>query len=671
MRRTSDWPFLIACCLLSAILCESASAQKNPNIVLILADDFGVGDIQAHYPDHPIATPNLDALVRSGRSFTDAHSPSGVCSPTRYGLLTGRYAWRTALQEWVLAPYEPPLISDEILTLPKLLNRSGYQTHCIGKWHLGWDWQGPQTPRRLGEDERRDLVRKPWFFDQPIGAGPLGAGFDSFFGVDLPNFPPFTYIRDNYVTIDPTEKLVLPTDQGVVLPKVHEGGATAPNWRFDTIVPRLTDEVCHQIIEAAKQPEPYFMYYSMTSPHEPVSPSKNFAGKSGIAPIADFLMETDWSVGQVLAAIEQTGEAENTIVLFTADNGHSHYTGWEELIAAGHFPSGEFRGHKGDIYEGGHRVPTVIRWPNKIPPNSNSDRLVSLTDIVATFAEVIDYTLTEGDAVDSISFLDAWTDADSGRSNRSDGATDLSPITRNDLISHSNAGEFALRKGPWKLLYRYSERNHKRSRGLPTLVELYHLQDDPSETKNLASQHRDLVQSLTRELEMQIQMGATRPNALGENDVPVHYEFISPVRWAEQQPKDDVLSQMLIGSWQMRDATIDGFPSEIHRSTTTIKHITDTGYLWLGYDAASRLVVRSAGGTWEVHDGAYLETPRYGMAQSFREKGVGEPVASVVYVDDEIMTQKILLENDSTLVEVWERMQPNQEAKGPYYPSKK
>ena len=299
----------------------SAEPATRPNIVLILADDFGVGDVHAHYPDNKIPTPHLDRLVREGMSFTDAHSGSAVCSPTRYGLLTGRYSWRTRLQEWVIASYEPPLIAPDRLTLPGLLKENGYQTACIGKWHLGWEWPGPQ-PSRM-EEIRNGLKTASWDFTQPIAGGPTSRGFDQFFGVDLPNLPPFTFIEQDRVTELPTAEYAFDPDEGVVMPRGFVGAPMAPGWKFDRILPAITERTVEYVHERAKNPEPFFLYFSLTSPHEPVVPSDEFDGASGIAPIADFVMETDWSAGQVIQAIDEAGIGEETIVIFTADNGHS------------------------------------------------------------------------------------------------------------------------------------------------------------------------------------------------------------------------------------------------------------------------------------------------------------------------------------------------------------
>lgn len=485
-------------------------------MVLILADDFGVGDIQAHYRENKIATPYLDKLVSEGMSFTDAHSPSAVCTPTRYGLLTGRYSWRTRLQEWVLAAYEPPLIEEGRPTLPGVLRTNGYTTALIGKWHLGWNWGGPQ-PSRMTE-ARNGQKTLEWDFTRLIENGPTARGFDYYFGVDLPNMPPFTYIENDMVVVQPTERYTHDTSEGVVLPRGFEGSPMAPGWQLRQIVPDLTKRAVAKVRELASGEKPFFLLYSMTSPHEPISPSEPFQGKSGIAPIADFVMETDWSAGQVIEAVDEAGVAESTIVIFTADNGHSHYTGWDELVAAGHMPSGPLRGHKGDIWEGGHRVPLLVRWPGRVEANVSSDRLVSLTDVFATCMDLIGAGLVQDGAEDSVSFLDAALG---------------SPGTegRQSLVSHSNHGEFAYRDGPWKLVLRNASTSLGESRGQPRVTELYNLESDLAESVNLADERSDMIAELQAKFDAVVARGATRPDIAATNDAPIVYDSTQVVRW--------------------------------------------------------------------------------------------------------------------------------------------
>lgn len=496
----------------------AVNAQSHrPNIVIILADDFGVGDIQAHYPQNKIATPHLDRLVRQGMSFTDAHSASAVCTPTRYGLLTGRYAWRTRLQEWVLACYEPPLIDERRLTLPTFLKQHGYHTACIGKWHLGWEWPGPQPSRML--EERNVLRLAEWDFSRPLRGGPTERGFDEYFGVDLPNYPPFTFIENDRVTPLPTARYRHDSLATNYQPRIFEDQPMAPGWRFEDVLPAITQRAVAYVHQRAKQKEPFFLFFSQTSPHEPVSPSEKFKGQSGIAPIADFVMETDWSAGQVIQAVDDAGIADNTIIIFTADNGHSGYTGWERLVEAGLHPSGPYRGHKGDIWEGGHRVPFIVRWPGYVKPGSSSNALLCLNDVFATCAELLGTTLPQDAAEDSFSFLPVLL-----------GKSEIG--VRRDLVSHSVNGEFAYREGPWKLVFKMAGRDLESSRGKAANVQLYQLRQDIAETRNVAEEQPEVVRRLTHQLQELVNRGRSTPGPPQTNDTLVHFDRIQTERWA-------------------------------------------------------------------------------------------------------------------------------------------
>lgn len=285
------------------------------------------------------------------------------------------------------------------------------------------------------------------------------------------------------------------------------------------VLPEITRRAVRYVHERAEQDNPFFLYFALTSPHEPIVPSERFRGKSDIAPIADFVMETDWSVGQVVKAIDESGIAEDTIVVFTADNGHSHYTGWEQLVRAGHQPSGPYRGHKGDIWEGGHGVPLVVRWPGHVGPGTRSDHLVCLTDLFATCVDVLGAELPLDGAEDSLSFLPALL----GRTGEGG---------RTTLVSHSNFGEFAWRDGRWKLVFRMREENLERSRGKPAVVELYHLDSDVGEKQDLSKQHPDIVQRMTSDLRLLVEGGTSRPGQDASNDTDVQFEVTQEGRWA-------------------------------------------------------------------------------------------------------------------------------------------
>lgn len=505
---------------------RSAEKLNAPNIIVILADDMGVGDIQRHYPDNKIKTPNLDKLVDEGMSFSDAHSSSAVCTPSRYGLLTGRYNWRSPLQEWVLGCYEPPLINSERTTMAEMLKRNGYSTACIGKWHLGWNWPGEREGKRL--NEKNALKNYEWDYTKPITGGPLDHGFDYFFGVEAPNYPPFTYIENDYVTELPESVYQYDPDEGVVMPGYFNGSPMAPGWRFDRILPYITEKAVEYIHNQSKSGFPFFLYFSLTTPHEPVVPTERFKGKSGIAPIADFIMETDWSAGQIFKAVEDAGISENTIIIFTADNGHADYTGWEELVQAGHYPSGPYRGHKKDIWEGGHRVPFIVKWKGTIEEGSRSNQLICLTDLYSTFHELVEGKLPpSNEGEDSFSFLKILKgdDAVSGRDH---------------LVSHSVRGEFAYRKGDWKIVYRVPDaglgfwQDLEEARGKPAKVELFNLAKDIAEAHDSLAYYADLAHGLRDQLEKIVDMGASRKGVKQSNDVNVCFETLQDGRWEIQ-----------------------------------------------------------------------------------------------------------------------------------------
>lgn len=476
---------------------RGAGQERLPNIVVILADDFGVGDIRALDASCAVPTPHLDGLAGEGVVFTDAHSASAVCSTSRYGLLTGRYCWRTRLQEWVLDAYEPPLIAADRLTLPGMLRGRGYATACIGKWHLGWDWSGE------GEG-----IRKKPDFTIPIASGPTTRGFDYYFGTDVPNYPPYTFIENDRILVQPTEWNK--ADKEMVLG--YNNGPMAPGWRYDHILPTLTEKAVAYVHAKARGEAPFFLYYAMTSPHEPIAPSEAFRGKSGIAPIADFLMETDRSAGQVIRALEDAGVADNTLVIFAGDNGHSDYTGWGKLVARGHRPSGPYRGWKGQLWEGGHRVPFIVRWPGHTKAGTRNDRLICLNDVMATCAAIVGEQLPENAAEDSVNMLAALTGSESG-------------ALREAVVHHDVRGAFGMREGPWKLII-LAEREAEPG------FELYNLDEDPAETRDLSGAHPEIVRRLLARLDSYVEAGRSTPGAPQSNDTPdIDVRHLPKQRW--------------------------------------------------------------------------------------------------------------------------------------------
>jgi arylsulfatase A-like enzyme len=352
-------------------------AEDFPNIVFILADDLGYGDIKCLNPAGKIPTPHLDRLAAIGMIFTDAHSSSSVCTPTRYGLLTGRYNWRSRLKNGVLGGFSLRLIETGRLTVPALLKQHGYETACLGKWHVGQDW--PLKDGGFAKD-----YDDGWKVDymKPILTGPTALGFDYFFGLSASlDMPPHVFIENDLATGIPT----------VEKKWIRAGPAHASFESIDVLPVLANRAVLYIDRQAAKGggAGPLFLYFALTATHTPILPRADWQGKSSVNDYADFVMQVDWTVGLVLESLERNGLRENTLVIFTSDNGCYPAAKFPELAAKGHHPSLQFRGHKADIFEGGHRIPFIARWPGKIKAGRVSRQLICLTDLMATCAEII------------------------------------------------------------------------------------------------------------------------------------------------------------------------------------------------------------------------------------------------------------------------------------------
>jgi len=469
----------------TAVPAAAADAPTRPNIVYILADDFGFGDATCFNTKGKLPTPNIDRLAKEGMRFTDAHSGSAVCSPTRYGILTGRYAWRTRLRRGVLGPYDPPLIAADRLTVPSFLREQGYHTACVGKWHLGWDW-----PRKDGA-----VV-----FDQPIRNGPTARGFDQYFGTDVPNYPPYCFLENDRTVGRPTARKETADLDG-------RPGPMLPGWKFDAILPTLTEKAVGYVGERAREGKPFFLYFPLTSPHEPIAPSARFKGKSGISDLADFFLETDWAVGQVLQALDRHGLAGDTLVFFTGDNGHARYTGLPALQKAGHQPSGPWRGYKGDIWEGGHRVPFLARWPGKIKAGTTCEETICHTNLLATCAALLGRPLPDDAGEDSGNILPLLL-----------GEARAQPAF--EAVVHQAAdGTLALRRGRWKLVF--GPEPGKTAGPAERPMHLYDLMADPGETRDVQADHADHVKELTTLMEKYITQGRSTAGKPQKNGVSV------------------------------------------------------------------------------------------------------------------------------------------------------
>ncbi len=473
------------------------SATKRPNIVLILADDMGVDSVAALNEKCGIPTPHLDKLTKQGVTFTDAHSNSAVCTPTRYGVLTGRYAWRSRLKRGIVGQWERPLIENDRLPLPKMLKKEGYHTACIGKWHLGWSWpkKGGGFTNKLKEID----------FTQSIKGGPLGAGFDYYFGDDVPNWQPFVWIEND-------RTLGIPDNQVSFAKHYYSGrGIGMKDWELEKVLPKITEKSVKYINQQATKKEPFFLFFPMTSPHTPIAPSKQFQGKSGISPYADFLMETDWCVGEVLKALEKNGIADETLVIFTTDNGTSPKANFAQLRSKGTDLQHHWRGNKADAFEGGHRVPFIVRWPGVISANQKTSQLISLVDIMKTCADAVDVKLPETAAEDSFSLLPVLKDPS------------IKESIHDAIICHSISGAFVVRQGAWKLQFcpgsggwSAPRDSAAKKQGLPNW-QLFNLSTDPKETNNVVESHPEKVESLTKILKKYVENGRSTPGAVQPN----------------------------------------------------------------------------------------------------------------------------------------------------------
>ncbi len=494
----------------------TAAELSRPNILLILCDDLGYGDVKCLNPDGKIATPNMDRLAREGMIFTDAHSSSAVCSPTRYGLMTGRYNWRTKLQSGVLGGLSPRLIEPGRMTVASLLKQHGYRTACVGKWHLGMDWvkkEGKQVTEL--NIEPREQVRNV-DYSQPIKNGPNSVGFDEYFGISASlDMVPYTYIENNRVTVLPTDdrdfELMIGREKG----KTRLGPA-APGFDVANVLPDLTNkaiEIIGHCAHDAIHGKPFFLYLPFASPHTPIHPKGEWLAKSGLNPYGDFVMQQDAAIGQLLDTLDRNGLTDNTLVIFTSDNGCSPQAKFEELLAKGHNPNYVFRGHKADIYEGGHRVPFLVRWPGKVKAGSKTDQLTCLVDVAATVAELIGAKLPADVAEDSISFLPTLLEQSDKRS-------------RTTLVSHSINGSFAIRDGAWKLALCPGSGGWSNPRpgmndaDLPP-NQLFDLSSDIGETTNLQAQHPEIVARLTKLLEKYVADGRSTPGDPQQNALAI------------------------------------------------------------------------------------------------------------------------------------------------------
>ncbi len=482
------------------IKAEAVSANARPNVIVILADDMGIGDITPTNPNCKIRTPQLQKLADAGLTFLDAHTPSAVCTPTRYGLMTGRYNWRSTLGRGVLSGTSEHLIPADRPTLGHLMQKSGYHTAMIGKWHLGWDW-----PKTDGEID----------FALPVKNGPDINGFHQYYGhCGSLDMPPYVWVETGRVTGQPAR------EEGDTKQEDPYGwyrkGPIGSDFKIDEVLPHLFDKSIDYVKARAEQVAvPFFLYLALPAPHTPIVPVPPFKDASGLNPYADFVMQVDYHVGQLMRTLDEVGIANNTLVFFTSDNGCSPEANFEVLKKFEHDPSAGYRGNKADIYEGGHRVPFIVRWPGHVEEGRRTSALACLTDIYATLAEITGQPPHPLGGEDSFSLLPVLAGMQSSH--------------RETLISHSIEGAFAIRRGEWKLClsagsggWSHPKEAEAKKLGLPPM-QLFNLAQDKSEQVNLAEKHPEVVQELIALLDAEIRNGRCTPGQPVSNDREIRF----------------------------------------------------------------------------------------------------------------------------------------------------
>ncbi len=502
-------------CFISGSCIEKREEQTNPNIIYVLADDLGYGDIAILNKDGKIRTPNIDRMATEGMRFTDAHTSSAVCTPTRYGIITGRYNWRSTLKSSVLTGNSKALISTNRKTVASLLKQYNYTTAFIGKWHLGWDWamKNPEEPLGIGWDsEDFDNID----FSKPVKNGPKDLGFDYSYGhCGSLDMAPYVYVENAMPTIVPDSKTV---NKGKY--SWWREGPTASDFIHEDVTPNFFRKSFDYIKERSKDKKPFFLYLALPSPHTPILPTKEWQEKSGLNPYGDFVMMVDDYMGQLEKVIKEAGIENNTIVIFTSDNGCSPAAKIDELVAKGHHPSFIYRGHKADIFEGGHRVPFIVKWPGKIKQGMVSDEIICTTDLMATCADIVGYSLSDDEGEDSYSLLPLFE------------KVKLDKPFREATVHHSINGSFAIRKGDWKLImcpgsggwsFPTPNKDQEVIETLPP-IQLYNLKNDPGETINLQSTNTGVVEELKSLLIKYIDDGRSTPGVPQKNDL-INFEW--------------------------------------------------------------------------------------------------------------------------------------------------
>lgn len=494
------------CFFVEADICADELRSNRPNVLILYADDMGFGDLGIQNPDSKIPTPNLDQLARQGMRFSDGHSSSGICTPSRYALLTGRYHWRDF--HGIVNAFGKSVFKPERLTMAEMLQQHGYKTACIGKWHLGWDWNEIKKPDAKPREGKPKLFGPEAFdWDRSIPDGPLAHGFDYYFGDTVINFPPYCWIENDKVVKAPDT--IMDTSKWKLIKEGNwecRGGPMCSDWDPYQNIPVTTQKGVEYIKAQAETDQPFFLYFSFPAPHAPIIPNDQFDGKSEAGPFGDFVFEVDDACGQLLSALEESGQAENTIVVFTADNGPEHYA-YARDAKFDHWSASPFRGLKRDIYEGGHRVPFLIKWPGVTKADTVSKALISQIDLYATLAAMLEFDLPAGAAEDSYDLLPLLR-----------GETEM---VRSTLVHNTRANQYAIRHHDWLLVDVKNGYVSKRNTAWETKhdyptddknpVELYNLKADIGQRKNLANDYPDKVDQLKTTLSAIREKGSSAP----------------------------------------------------------------------------------------------------------------------------------------------------------------
>lgn len=485
---------------------HAQSEASKPNIIILYADDMGYGDLAIQNPQSKIPTPNLDRLAQEGMRFTDGHSSSGICTPSRYALLTGRYHWRD-FHGIVNKMEGGSFFKPGQHTLPKMLQAQGYATAAIGKWHLGWGFDKLLKPgaEKTNANGKSFYGHEAFDWDQPIPDGPLSVGFDHYFGDDVINFPPYAWLEDDRILTPPTANISTPTVARIEGNWEARPGPASEGWDFFKVLPTITEKAADYIEKRKDQDQPFFLYFAFPSPHAPIIPNDEFVGKSDAGLYGDFVYQTDWCVGQILAALDRAGLSDDTLVIFSSDNGPEKYA-YLRQQKHGHWSSEPLRGLKRDLYEGGHRVPFIVKWPGHVPAGTANNQVISQVDLIQTLATLTGASLPPNSAHDSHDFAENWQQTPS----------DAAPPIRAATIQNTRRNAYAIRMGSWVLIDSPTG-HHSKDKALQEFDaehkqgQLFDLGQDPGQTNNLYDQYPGQVTTMRDRLNQIREQGHSAP----------------------------------------------------------------------------------------------------------------------------------------------------------------